>query len=216
MLLTVPDELIGTVAHQVVPLVRPGTLVICLDAAAPHAGRLPKRDDISYFVTHPAHTPLFNDEQAMEARRDFFGSGIAKQSIVSALMQGTDEDYRVGEELSRKMFGPILRSFRITVEQMALLEPGLSETVTATCLTVIREALDAVVAKGVPEPAARDFLMGHLNVEIAILFNEIDWKFSAGCQQAIDQARPKLFRDDWKKVFDPAAITESCRRITGG
>lgn len=216
VLLTVPDEAIGPVAHQVVPLVRPKTLVICLDAAAPHAGRLPKRDDISYFVTHPAHPPIYNDEQSTEARRDFFGSGLAKQSIVSALMQGTEDDYRVGEELSRKMFGPILRSFRITVEQMALLEPGLSETAAATCLSAIRDALDVVVAKGVPADAARDFLMGHLNVEIAILFNEIDWKFSAGCQQAIDEARPKLFRDDWKRVFDPAEIAASCRRITGG
>src|SRR5688572_16479609 len=63
IILTVPDELIGVVAHQVVPLVRPGTLVICLDAAAPHAGRLPNRDDVAYFVTHPAHPPVFNDEQ---------------------------------------------------------------------------------------------------------------------------------------------------------
>jgi hypothetical protein len=216
VILTVPDELIGVVAHEVVPLVRPRTLVICLDAAAPHAGRLPKRDDIAYFVTHPAHPPVFNDEQAPEARRDFFGSGLAKQAIVSALMQGTEEDYRLGEEISRKFFGPILRSHRMTVEQMALLEPVLSETVAATCLSVIREALDEAVRRGVPPQAARDFLMGHLNVELAILFNEIDWKFSAGCQQAIDEARPVLFRDDWKRVFDPAALLASCRRITGG
>jgi hypothetical protein len=216
VILTVPDELIGTVAHQVVPLVRPGTLVICLDAAAPHAGRLPKRDDVAYFVTHPAHPPVFNDEQSTDARRDFFGSGLAKQAIVSALMQGTEADYRLGEEISRKLFGPILRSHRMTVEQMALLEPVLSETVAATCLSAIREALDEAVARGVPAAAARDFLMGHLNVELAILFNEIDWKFSAGCQQAIDEAKPLLLRPDWKRVFDPAEVTASCRRITGG
>jgi hypothetical protein len=216
VILTVPDELIGAVAHEVVPLVRPGTLIICLDAAAPHAGRLPKRDDVAYFVTHPAHPPIFNDEPSMEARRDFFGSGVARQAIVSALMQGTEDDYRLGEEISRKFFGPILRSHRMTVEQMALLEPVLSETVAATCLSAIRDALDEAVARGVPAEAARDFLMGHLNVELAILFNEIDWKFSAGCQQAIDEARPVLFRPDWKRVFDPAEVTASCRRITGG
>lgn len=216
VILTVPDELIGAVAHEVVPLVRPGTLVVCLDAAAPHAGRLPRRDDVAYFVTHPAHPPVFNDEQSAEARRDFFGSGLAKQAIVSALMQGTEDDYRLGEEISRKFFGPILRSHRMTVEQMALLEPVLSETVAATCLSVIREALDEAVRRGVPPQAARDFVLGHLNVELAILFNEIDWKFSAGCRQAIDEARPVLFRDDWKRVFDPAELTASCRRITGG
>ncbi|MBA4067608.1 MAG: semialdehyde dehydrogenase [Isosphaera sp.] len=216
VLLTVPDEVIGPVAHQVVPLVKPGTLLICLDAAAPYAGRLPKHGDVAFFVTHPAHPPVFNDEQAMDARRDFFGSGLAKQAIVSALMQGTEDDYRLGEEISRKMFGPILRSHRMTVEQMAVLEPALSESVAATCLSAIREGLDEAVARGVPPQAARDFLMGHLNVELAILFNEIDWKFSAGCRQAIDEAKPVLFRPDWKRVFDPAELAASCRRITGG
>jgi hypothetical protein len=152
----------------------------------------------------------------MDARRDFFGSGLARQSIVSALMQGTEDDYRLGEEIGRKLFGPILRSHRTTVEQMAILEPVLSETVAATCLSVVREALDEAVRRGVPPQAARDFLMGHLNVELAILFNEIDWKFSAGCQQAVDEAKPVLFRDDWKRVFDPAEVQTSCRRITGG
>ncbi len=216
VILTVPDEAIGAVAHEVAPLVRPGTLIICLDAAAPHAGRLPERADVAYVVTHPAHPPLFNDEPTLEARRDFFGSGLARQAIVSALMQGTEEDYRLGEEISRKLFGPILRSHRMTVEQMAVLEPVLSETVTATCLSVVREALDEAVSRGIPAAAARDFLMGHLNVELAILFNEINWKFSAGCQQAIDEARPILFRPDWKRVFEPALMMTSCRRITGG
>ena len=82
-------------------------------------------------------------------------TGLAKQAIVSALMQGTEEDYRLGEEISRKFFGPILRSHRMTVEQMAILEPALSESVTATCLTVIREALDEAVRRGVPAEAAR-------------------------------------------------------------
>jgi hypothetical protein len=216
VILTVPDEVIGDVAHEVVPLVRPGTLIICLDAAAPHAGRLPDRADVAYFVTHPAHPPVLNDEQAMDARRDFFGRGLAKQAIVSALLQGTEADYRLGEEISRKFFGPILRSHRMTVEQMAVLEPALSETVAATCLTVIRQGLDEAVTRGVPAEAARDFLMGHLNVELAILFDEIDWKFSAGCQQAIDEALPVIVKPDWKRVFDPAELLASCRRITGG
>ena len=216
VILTVPDEVIGVVAHEVVPLVRPGTLIVCLDAAAPHAGRLPKRTDVSYFVTHPAHPPVFNDEVEMTARRDFFGSGLAKQAIVSALLQGTEADYRLGEAISRVLFGPILRSHRVTVEQMAVLEPALSETVAAACLTVVRRGLDAAVARGVPPEAARDFLMGHINVELAILFNETDWRFSAACQKAIDEALPALFRPDWDRVFDPAEVRASCERLTGG
>lgn len=215
VILAVPDRAIASVAADVVPDLKPGTLVITLDPAAPHAGLLPKRGDISYFVTHPAHPPVFNDEQTMEARRDFFGSGIAKQSIVSALMQGPEEDFVKGEAISKAMFGPILRSHRVTVEQMAILEPALSETVAATCITVIREAMDEAVRRGVPEPAARDFILGHINIPIAIVFNEIEWDFSAGAKKAIEEAKKSIFQPDWKKVFEPDAVLESVRKITG-
>jgi D-apionate oxidoisomerase len=170
---------------------------------------------VSYFVTHPGHPPIFNDEIDPEARRDFFGSGKAKQAIVSALLQGSEKDYALGEEISRKMFGPILRSHRLTVEQMALLEPALAETVAATCLTVVREAMDETVRRGVPMQAARDFLLGHLNIELAILFNETEWQFSAGCRQAIADAREIIFQPHWKRVFEPEHLKASVARITG-
>ena len=215
VLLAVPDTHIGGVAGALVPALRPGTLLICLDPAAPYAGKLPLRPDVSYFISHPAHPPIFNDETDPAARRDFFGSGLARQAIVNALMQGPEEDYARGEAIARAMFGPVLRSHRVTVEQMAILEPVLSETMAATCLTIIREAMDEAIRRGVPAEAARDFLMGHLNVEIAILFNEIDWNFSAGAQKAIEEAKKVLFRPDWKKVFEPDALRESVAAITG-
>ncbi len=214
VLLTIPDALIGKVAAQVVPLVKSGAMVIGLDPAAPHAGRMPARDDVTYFFTHPAHPPIFNDEEEMEARRDFFGSGLAKQAIVNALLQGPEEDYEKGEKIAKKLFRPILRSHRVTIEQMAMLEPALSETVAATCLTVIREALDEAVERGVPAEAARDFLMGHLNVEIAILFNEIDWQMSAGAQEAVAAAKKVIFQPDWRRVFDRDELLASTRAIT--
>lgn len=215
IVLAVPDKLIGPVATELVSDLKPGTLVITLDPAAPHAGLLPRRDDISYFVTHPAHPPVFNDDMTMEARRDFFGSGLARQSIVCALMQGPEAHYAVGEAISRAMFGPILRSHRVTVEQMAILEPALSETVAATCITIIREAMDEAVRRGVPEPAARDFILGHVNIPLAIVFNEIEWNFSEGAKRAIEEGKKSLFQPDWKKVFEPDAILESVRKITG-
>jgi len=216
VILAVPDVLVGRIAGEIVPTLRSGALVMCLDPAAPHAGRLPAREDISYFVTHPAHPPVFNDETDPEARRDFFGSGKAKQAIVCALMQGLEEDYKRGEKITSRIFSPILRSHRVTVEQMAMLEPALSETVAATCLTVIREAMDEAVRRGVPAEAARDFLMGHINIELAIVFNEIDWQFSAGAKKAIEEAKKKMFRPDWKDVFEPESIRESVATITGG
>ncbi|MBI1983556.1 MAG: semialdehyde dehydrogenase [Acidobacteria bacterium] len=216
VILAVPDVLVGKVAAEIVPILQSGALVMCLDPAAPHAGKLPPRKDVSYFVTHPAHPPVFNDETDSEARRDFFGSGKAKQAIVCALMQGPEEDYGRGEAITRRIFGPILRAHRVTVEQMAMLEPALSETLAATCLTVIREGMDEAIRRGVPAAAARDFLMGHINIELAIVFNEIDWQFSAGAQKAIEDAKQRIFHPDWKKIFEPESIRESVAKITGG
>ncbi len=214
VLLAVPDKFVGAVAREVVPKMRSGSMIMSLDPAAPYAGRIPLRPEVSVFVAHPAHPPVFNDEQTMEARRDFFGSGLAKQSIVCALLQGSEEDYDRGAKIAATMWGPVLRMHRITVEQMAILEPALSETVAATCLAVIREALDEAIKRGVPPEAARDFLMGHLNVELAILFNEIDWEFSDGAKQAMEEAKKVLFQPDWRKVFDEDQLRASVERIT--
>lgn len=214
-LLALPDKLIRHIAPDIVNNMKPGAMIITLDPAAPHAGVIPKRGDISIFVTHPAHPPIFNDETEWDARRDYFGSGQAKQAIVSALMNGPEENFAKGETISKHMFSPILRSHRVTVEQMAVLEPVLSETVAATCLTIVREAMDKAIALGVPEQAARDFLMGHLNIEIAILFNEINWNFSDGAKKAIEEAKKDIFQADWQKVFEPERLKESVEKITG-
>ena len=214
VIFAVPDTVVGSLARQIVPSLGSGTMVVTLDPAAAYGGELPEREDVSYFVTHPAHPPIFNDETDPEARRDYFGSGKAKQAIVNALMQGPEEDYAKGEEIARKLWGPVLRSHRVTVEQMAILEPVLSETVTATCLTVIREAVDEAAERGVPFEAARDFVLGHINVELAILFDELDWSLSAGAQKAVEEAKKDIFQPDWRKVFEPESIKESVAKIT--
>ncbi|MDA1192106.1 MAG: semialdehyde dehydrogenase [Candidatus Poribacteria bacterium] len=212
----VRDDLIQYAAAEIVPLVKPGTILIALDPAAPYAGHLPDRPDVTYFVTHPAHPPIFHDETDPKAINDHWGDGYAKQAIVNALMQGPEEHYAVGEGIARKMFGPILRSHRITLEQMAILEPALSETVGATCATIIREAMDEAIKMGVPHDAARDFIVGHLKVELAIVFEEIGWKFSMGAQKAIAEAKKDLFQPDWKaKVFDIENIKISVGKIVG-
>ena len=114
-------------------------MIIGLDPAAGYAGVLPKREDISYFITHPCHPPVFNDETEPEARQDWFGGAKAKQNIVCALHQGPEEDYAKGEAIARAIFAPVMRAHRLTTEQMAILEPGLVETLSATCLYIIRE-----------------------------------------------------------------------------
>ena len=148
VILAVPDTLIGKIAAQIEPSLPGGAMVVVLDAAAPFAGHLPVRDDLVYFITHPCHPPIFNDETEMDAKRDYFGGAYAKQSIVNALMQGPEESYALGEAVGKAIYAPIASSYRVTVEQMALLEPGLSETICATLLAVMREAMDEVVDRG--------------------------------------------------------------------
>ncbi|MBR9771885.1 NAD(P)-binding domain-containing protein [Halomonas sp. H10-59] len=214
VILAVPDTLIQKIAAELSPSIEAGTMVICLDAAAPFAGHLPERDDLVYFVTHPCHPPIFNDETTLEAKRDYFGGSHATQHIVSALMQGDERHFALGEAVARTIYAPVGRSHRVSVEQMALLEPGLSETVCATLLSVMREAMDEVVDRGVSHECARDFLLGHLNILGAVIFDEQPGAFSDACNKAIENGKPMLMRDDWKRVFEPDAIADSIQRIT--
>jgi D-apionate oxidoisomerase len=215
IILAVPDMLIGKIAGDIVPKSKPGTLVIGLDPAAPYSGKLPPRSDISYFITHPCHPPIYNDETDDVARTDYFG-GVAKQNIVCALMQGPEAHYALGEEIARKMFAPVMNAHRITVEQMAILEPALVETITIPLMMVIRQAMDEAVKRGVPPDAARDFLLGHINIDIAILFGFLDAQFSDGAKMAAQRGMDAIIKPDWRRVFDPEAIMNEVRAITEG
>ncbi len=214
VILAVPDTLIGQLAAEIAPKLKAGTLVMTLDAAAPFAGHLPQRPDLVYFVAHPCHPSIFHPRVHQEGDPDYFGGVNAPQSIVNALMQGPEEAYALGEDIAKTIYQPVLRSFRVTVEQMALLEPGLSETVCATLLDVMREAMDEVVARGVPAEAARDFLLGHMTILSAVIFKQIPGQFSDACNKAITFGKPRLMRDDWKQIFERQEIADSIERIT--
>lgn len=214
VILAVPDNRIGPIALEIVPQLKTGAMVIGLDPAAPYSGMLPEREDIAYFIAHPCHPPVFNDESDPETRRDFFGGVKAKQHIVCALMQGSEADYERGEAISRAMFAPVMKAHRVTVEQMAILEPALVETTAATCITIIKEAMDEAIRRGVPAEAARDFLLGHINIELAVVFGEAGNPFSDGALKAIERARSIIFRPDWQRVFDLDDIRASIALIT--
>jgi hypothetical protein len=214
VVLAVPDTLIGRLSADIAPKLAVGTMVMTLDAAAPFAGHLPKRPDLTYFVAHPCHPSIFHPEVHTAGSPDYFGGVRAPQSIVSALMQGPEEAFALGEDIAKTIYQPVLRSYRVTVEQMALLEPGLSETVCATLLDVMREAMDEVVSRGVPAEAARDFLLGHMTILSAVIFKEIPGQFSDACNKAITFGKPRLMRDDWKQIFEREEIAQSIERIT--
>lgn len=215
VVMAVPDRLIGKVLKTFVADLRSAAKVVMLDAAAPHAGELPERDDITYFVTHPCHPPIFNDESDPRAKTDYFGGIYAKQHIVCALMQGPESHYAECEEIAREIYKPVMRAHRCTVEQLAILEPALSETVGATFALTLREATDEAVRRGVPRQAAIDFIIGHLNIELAIAFGIFpEGRFSDGALHAIAAAKPVIFQEGWiDRVFSPAAVLQSVKDI---
>jgi len=216
VILALPDNRIGAIGTEIAPQLANGTMVMALDIAAPLAGVLPKREDLIYFVAHPCHPSVFGDEATQEGRRDFFGGVHAVQNIVCCLVQGRETAYTEGEQIARAIYAPVKQAHRCSAEQMGILEPVLSETVLGTCLTIVREATDEAVRRGVPREAARDFVLGHLKVELGIVFQEFEGAtFSDGALQAIDEARKRLFRPDWKNVFEPEAMMESIRHIAG-
>lgn len=214
VILALPDRHIESVSRRIVPQLKAGAMVVGLDPAAAYAGALPVWQDISYFITHPCHPPLFSEETSPEAQRDYFG-GVAAQDIVCALYSGLEDDYARGEMLARDIYHPVRNAYRITVEQMAVLEPALVETTALTCLLAIREALDMAVEMGVPREAAHAFLMGHLRVLSAVVFGYAGFPVSDGAKRAAEEAKPVLFQPNWKeKIMSLDSIRASVLSIT--
>lgn len=214
VILAVPDRLIARITQEIVPKLKPGTIVVGLDPAAAYAEIMPKRNDITYFVAHPCHPPLFSDSEPASENTDWFGGrGKLPQSVVCALHQGPEEHYAIGEQLAADMFAPILRRHRVTIEQMAILEPAVVESTFAGCITVLREAMEAAVSMGVPKEAAWDFCLGHIRTELAVIFGFAGFPLSDGAMKAIEQNRPRIFQDNWKDVITIPAVRQSVRDI---
>jgi len=215
VVLAVPDRLIGRISAGLVPRLRPGTLLVGLDPAAAYAEVMPMRDDVAYFVAHPCHPPLFNSETDPKAMTDWFGGVHAAQHIVCALHHGSELDYLRGERLATAMYAPVIESHRVTVEQMAILEPAVVETFAATVIGAIEELMQEAIRMGVPERAAREFTLGHIRTELAIIFGYAEFPFSDGAKLAMERARERIFLPNWKEnVMSLEQIRASVREIT--
>ncbi|SDE26334.1 NAD binding domain of 6-phosphogluconate dehydrogenase [Paenibacillus sp. UNCCL117] len=208
VILAVPDVAIGQVAAEVVPLMKSGAMLIVLDPAAAYLGQLPVRPDVSYYAAHPCHPPLFNNETDPAARNDYFGGRLAEQAVVCALIQGPEEHYALGEQIAKDMYAPVMRTHRITVEQMAMLEPTMAETIGAAAASFLKDVMDEAVRRGVPYEAARDFMLGHLHIELAIVFGEAGNPFSDACQVAMEYGRNYWLKPGWEKLFEPDRVRE--------
>ena len=214
VILAVPDVAIGAVSEALIPQMKAGAVVLTLDPAAPLDGKIAQREDLGYVIAHPCHPSIFNWEPSEAAFRDFYGGISAKQSIVVALMAGSEAHYFLGEKVAQDMYAPIDQTYRITLEQMAILEPAMVETLAQTCMEVVKEGYDRVVGLGVPEAAARDFVLGHLRIQIAVLFKEVNGTFSDAAYKISKRAKPILFKENWQKIFELSDIREQVRDIT--
>ncbi len=108
-----------------------------------------------------------------------------------------------------------MRSHRCTIEQMAILEPGLSESIGATFAMALAEASKKAASLGIPQQAADDFILGHMTILLAVAFGlQPNGRFSDGCLLAIEEAKPEIFREGWlDRIFKPEAIKASVDSI---
>ncbi|WP_100408241.1 phosphogluconate dehydrogenase C-terminal domain-containing protein [Bacillus solitudinis] len=208
IILAVPDVFIGRIAAYIVPTMKKGAMLVLLDPAAAYLNKLPERPDVSYFIAHPCHPSMFNHEVTEEGQQDYFGGVAAKQAIVCSLMQGPKEDYCIGESIAKQMYAPVTNAHQMTVEQMAILEPTMVETIGAATAMLLREAMDEAVKKGVPEEATRDFMFGHINTIYAVVFGEANGQLSDACIVAAEYGKKYLFKEDWKRLFEEESVRE--------
>lgn len=214
----VPDILIERVSREVIPLLKAGTTVIGLDPAAHYAKVMMMREDLKYFVVHPCHPSLFpfEDNLSLAAQKDWFGGvGAAKMDLVCAMQQGTDEDYKENEAFAREMFKPVNHCYRITIDQMIMLEPALVESITTPLVMAMRQAVDACVEQGVPQEVVMAFVMGHLKVQFGVIFGFAGFPFSDGANLAAKNGMKDIFKEGWlEHIMNRKMIDESVYKIT--
>ena len=212
VILAVPDIYIKFVSEEVSKLVKDGAVVIILDPAAAYADQFIVKEGTTAIVAHPCHPSIFLERDHKEQYEDSFGGVSSPQDVVVAMHAGDSTKMAEAIELIRLMYSPVEQVHEVTVDQMALLEPTLVETVTCMIGTILKESLDEIVAKGVPEPAAKSMLLGHINIALAVTLKGAN-PFSDACKIAIDLGKRAIIKDDWKKVFEKDYLDYSIQKM---
>lgn len=213
VILAVPDVVLGKVSEELVPLMKPGTIVLTLDPAAAYAGLLFAREDIHYACAHPCHPSVFLERTTKEEWQDTFGGIAAPQEVVAAYEGGDAARQELAESVIRVMYAPVVDVHWVTVKQLAVLEPTLVETVACMVGALLTEALhETVHTVGVPEKAARAMLLGHTQVALANTLKGSN-PFSDACLIAMDYGRESIVREDWKKVFEDEELDKVITRM---
>ena len=202
VILAVPDVALAPVSAEVVPQLKSGSILLTLDPAAAYANLLYQRDDVEYAVAHPCHPSVFLQRKTEAELNDTFGGIAAAQDVVAALESGNEEKIRIAEEVIRLMYAPVVDVHWVTVKQLAYLEPTLVEVVACMVGDLLNDALQETVhTVGVPEPAARAMLFGHIQVALANGLRG-DNPFSDACLIAMDYGREKIIKENWKSIFN--------------
>ena len=218
VILAVPDVVLGVVSEQLVPVMKPGAVLLTLDPAAAYAGLLTRRDDVHNAVAHPCHPSVFLERTTKEEYADTFGGIAAPQEVVAsfegASSEGGDPAAReLAEAVIRTMYAPVVDVHWVTVKQLAVLEPTLVETIACMVGALLTEALhETVHTVGVPEAAARAMLLGHTQIALANTLKG-DNPFSDACLIAMDYGRESIVKDDWKKVFEDDELDKVITRM---
>ncbi|MFK0117607.1 phosphogluconate dehydrogenase C-terminal domain-containing protein [Streptomyces sp. NPDC090994] len=213
VILAVPDVVLGKVSEELVPLMKPGTVVLTLDPAAAYAGLLFEREEIHYACAHPCHPSVFLERTTKEEWQDTFGGIAAPQEVVAAYEGGDEAKQKLADSVIRVMYAPVVDVHWVTVKQLAVLEPTLVETIACMVGALLTEALhETVHTVGVPEKAARAMLLGHTQVALANTLKGSN-PFSDACLIAMDYGRESIVREDWKKVFDDEELDKVITRM---
>lgn len=213
VVLAVPDLALQAVSREVVPLMRPGAVLLTLDPAAAYAGLLATRPDVVQAVTHPCHPSVFVERHTPEEYADTFGGIAAKQDAIAAIESDDPATAALVETVVRAIFAPVIDVHWVTIKQLAQLEPTLVETIACMVGALLKESLDeAVNTLGIPEPAARAILLGHTQVALANTLKG-DNPFSDACLIAMDYGREAIIKDDWKKVFRDDELDKNLARM---
>ncbi|MEM2929992.1 MAG: phosphogluconate dehydrogenase C-terminal domain-containing protein [Thermoproteota archaeon] len=212
IIMAVPDDKIGDVSRVIVPMMKKDAIMILLDAAAAYIGDLSLRGDCTFVIAHPCHPRLFQEQETPEAYRDYFG-GTARQDIVMALLQGKKEKLEVAEKICREVFAPVINCYRLKVEQIAVLEPIASEIVVGAASYLMKESFNEAVKLGVPEEAARSFLLGHIRILLAVLFGESSHKISKAAENGISYGCGRILKPRWKEVFNYKEMKRIIRKV---
>jgi hypothetical protein len=213
IVMAVPDILLGQVSESIVPQAKPGAVLLTLDPAALYAGLIAHRDDLYFAVAHPCHPSVFLQRKNSEEWADTFGGIAAPQDVVAAL-ESDDQPVRDRTEaVIRAIYSPVIDVHWVTVKQLTVLEPTVTETITCMVSGLLKDVLkEAVETARIPEQAVRAMLFGHVQIALAnsLLGSNA---FSDAAMIAMAYGREKVIKDSWKEIFDDAELDTVIARM---